>query len=46
MLGRLDQGFIDDNAMAKNAALSGSILAEPIYLVMITCLVVRLLQTR
>ena len=29
MLGREDQGFVDINAMALNAAISGSILAEP-----------------
>jgi hypothetical protein len=32
--------------MASNAAISGSILAEPICLVMTTSLVVRLQQTR
>jgi hypothetical protein len=29
MLGRVDQGFIDISAMALNAAISGSIFAEP-----------------
>lgn len=29
MLGRDDQEFVDINAMALNAAISGSILAEP-----------------
>jgi hypothetical protein len=29
MLGRADHGFVDINAMALNAAISGSILAEP-----------------
>ena len=29
MLGREDQGFVDINAMALNAAISGSILADP-----------------
>jgi hypothetical protein len=29
MLGREDQGFVDINAMALNAAISGSILALP-----------------
>jgi len=29
MLGRVDQGFVDINAMALNAAISGSISAEP-----------------
>ena len=29
MLGRADQGFVDISAMALNAAISGSILAEP-----------------
>jgi hypothetical protein len=29
MLGRVDQGFVDINAIALNAAISGSILAEP-----------------
>jgi hypothetical protein len=28
MLGRDDQGFVDINAIALNAAISGSILAE------------------
>jgi hypothetical protein len=27
--GRVDHGFVDINAMALNAAISGSILAEP-----------------
>jgi hypothetical protein len=29
MLGRVDQGFVDIKAMALNAAIKGSILAEP-----------------
>ena len=29
MLGRDDQGFVDIKAMALNAAISGSILADP-----------------
>jgi hypothetical protein len=29
MLGRDDQGFVDINAIALNAAISGSILADP-----------------
>jgi len=29
MLGRVDHGFVDIEAMALNAAISGSILAEP-----------------
>jgi hypothetical protein len=29
MLGRVDHGFVDINAMALSAAMSGSILAEP-----------------
>jgi hypothetical protein len=29
MLGRADHGFVDINAMALNAAISGSILAVP-----------------
>jgi hypothetical protein len=29
MLGRYNQGFVDINAMALNAAINGSILAEP-----------------
>ena len=29
MLGRVDQGFVDISAMALNAAISGSIFAEP-----------------
>jgi hypothetical protein len=28
-LGRVDQGFVDIRAMALNAAISGSSLAEP-----------------
>jgi hypothetical protein len=29
MLGRVDHGFVDINAMALNAAISGSIFADP-----------------
>jgi hypothetical protein len=29
MLGREDQGFVDISAMALNAAIGGSILADP-----------------
>jgi hypothetical protein len=29
MLGRVDQGFVDIRAIALNAAINGSILAEP-----------------
>jgi len=29
MLGRVDQGFVDICAMALNAAISGSIIADP-----------------